>query len=153
MSTRAITFLKQKRVPFAVVKYDHEEKGAEFAARATGFPLDQTVKTLVVDLGTKKYCMALLPGSRQLDLKSLAKIYAVKRAVMVEAATAEKLTGYLVGGISPFGTKLQFSVVLEKSIAGYDKIHINAGQRGMMLEINPADIIRIMKPLVANIGK
>ena len=63
MSTRAIQFLKQKKIPFEIIKYDHEEKGAEFAAGATGFPLEATVKTLVVDLGEKKTIVAGISGS------------------------------------------------------------------------------------------
>ena len=62
MSTRAINYLKQKKIPFDVVKYDHGEKGAAFAASAVGYPLEKTIKTLVVDLGQKNYWFVLMPG-------------------------------------------------------------------------------------------
>ena len=114
MSTRAIQFLNQKKISFEVVKYDHEEKGAEFAAGATGFPLAATVKTLVVDLGEKQYTLVLMPGDRQLSMKSLARVCGVKRAAMADTPTAERITGYLVGGISPFGTKQKLQVVMER---------------------------------------
>ena len=78
-----------------------KKKGAAFAARATGFPLDRTVKTLVVDLGGRNYCLALLPGDRQLDLKQLAQVFALKRAAMADTATAERLTGYPVARHQP----------------------------------------------------
>jgi Cys-tRNA(Pro)/Cys-tRNA(Cys) deacylase len=133
MSTRAIKFLKQKNIPFDVVRYTHEEKGAEFAARATGVALEKSVKTLVVDLRDKKYLLALLPGDKQLDLKSIARICSVKKAVMADTETAERLTGYLVGGISPFGVKQSLPVVIEESILQFDRVLINAGQRGIML--------------------
>jgi prolyl-tRNA editing enzyme YbaK/EbsC (Cys-tRNA(Pro) deacylase) len=68
MSTRAIQVLEQKKIPFEVVKYDHEEKGAAFASKASGFPLARTVKTLVVDLGEKRYTLVLMPGDRQLSI-------------------------------------------------------------------------------------
>jgi Cys-tRNA(Pro)/Cys-tRNA(Cys) deacylase len=152
MSTRAIKFLKQRKVSFKVIKYRHDEKGAEFASKATGFALEQTIKTLVVNLGNQKYCLTLLPGSRQLDPKALARIFSVKRTSMAEISTAEKLTGYMVGGISPFGTKKSFPVVMEASIVNYEKIHINAGQRGAMLEMDPADIVRVLKCEVAEIA-
>ena len=84
MSTRAIHFLKQRRINHEVVKYDHQEKGAEFAAHAVGFPLERTVKTLVTDLGGKRFCLALMPGDRRLDLKRMARACAVKRAVMAD---------------------------------------------------------------------
>jgi Cys-tRNA(Pro)/Cys-tRNA(Cys) deacylase len=144
MSTRAIRYLKRKDVSFEMVKYEHEEKGAEFAARATGFPLDRTVKTLVIELGGRNYCLALLPGDRQLDMKQLAQVYAVKRAAMAAAATAERLTGYLVGGISPFGTKKVLAAVMEKRIRKYTEVLINAGQRGVMIKMAPEDIVKAL---------
>jgi Cys-tRNA(Pro)/Cys-tRNA(Cys) deacylase len=144
MSTRAIRYLKRKDVSFEMVKYEHEEKGAEFAARATGFPLDRTVKTLVIELGGRNYCLALLPGDRQLDMKQLAQVYAVKRAAMAAAATAERLTGYLVGGISPFGTKKVLPAVMEKRIRKYTEVLINAGQRGVMIKMAPEDIVKAL---------
>ncbi len=84
MSTRAIKILKRQKIPFEVITYDHEEKGAGFAAKATGFPLERTIKTLVVDLGNKKYALALMPGDKKLDLKCFAKTMTVKRAAMAD---------------------------------------------------------------------
>ena len=144
MTTRAIQYLKRKDVPFDVVKYEHEEKGAAFAARVTGFPLERTVKTLVIDLVGRNYCLALLPGDRQLDMKQLARVFAVKRAAMAAAATAERLTGYLVGGISPFATKQVLPVVMEKRIRKYAEVLINAGQRGVMIKMAPEDIVKAL---------
>jgi Cys-tRNA(Pro)/Cys-tRNA(Cys) deacylase len=153
MSTRAIQFLKKKKIPFEIIKYDHEEKGAEFAARATGFPLAATVKTLVVDLGEKKYTLVLMPGDRQLSMKRLAKACGVKRAAMADTRTAEHLTGYLIGGISPFGTKQKLPVVTETDILRFDKILINAGQRGTMLKMTPPDIRTALTCKVARVAE
>lgn len=150
MSTRAIQFLKQKKIPFEIIKYDHGEKGAAFAADATGFPLEATVKTLVVDLGEKQYTLVLMPGARQLSMKRLARVCGVKRAAMADTQTAERITGYLVGGISPFGTKQKLQVVMEADILSFDKILISAGQRGAMLMIDPADI---RKTLACKVGR
>ena len=116
MSTRAIAYLKKNKIPYVVVKYDHREKGAEFAARATGNPLEITVKTLVVELDRKRYCLALLPGHRELNLKKLASSLGCKRTAMVDIKTAERLTGYLVGGISPFGIRQRLETAMECSI-------------------------------------
>ena len=153
MSTRAIQILKQKGIPFELIKYDHEEKGAEFAAGATGFPLAATVKTLVVDLGEKKYALVLMPGDRQLSMKHLAKACGVKRAAMADTRTAERLTGYLIGGISPFGTKQKLPVVMEADILTFDKILINAGQKGTMLKMAPADIQKALTVKVAVVAQ
>lgn len=153
MSTRAIKFLKQKNIPFDVVRYTHEEKGAESAARATGFALEKTVKTLVVDLGDKKCLLALLPGDKQLDLKGIARMCSVKRAVMADTETAERLTGYLVGGISPFGVKQSLPVVIEESILQFDRVLINAGQRGIILLLMPEDIVKALDGKVSKIAR
>jgi Cys-tRNA(Pro) deacylase len=153
MSTRAIQFLKQKKIGFEVVKYDHEEKGAEFAARASGFPLEKTVKTLVVDLGQKQHALVLMPGDRQLSMKRLARLRGVKRAAMADTRTAERLTGYLVGGISPFGTRQKLPVVMEERILKLDTILINAGQRGTMLLITPENLRKVLDVKVASIAK
>jgi Cys-tRNA(Pro)/Cys-tRNA(Cys) deacylase len=145
VSTRAIAYLKKNEIPYEVVKYEHDEKGAEFAAKATGYPLERTVKTLVVELDRKDYCLALLPGHRQLDLKKLASFLGVKRAAMVDIKTAERLTGYLVGGISPFGTQQRIATVMESSILNNKEVLINAGQRGVMLKMASGDIVAALE--------
>jgi Cys-tRNA(Pro)/Cys-tRNA(Cys) deacylase len=152
MSTRAIAYLKKKNIPFEVVKYDHMEKGAEFAAKTTGYPLERTVKTLVVELDRKRYCLALMPGHRELNLKKLAAHFHVKRTAMVDVRTAERLTGYKVGGISPFGTQKRLDTVMEHSILDNAKILINAGQRGVMVKIAPADITKALNCQSASIA-
>ena len=153
MATRAIQFLKRKMIRFEVVRYPHGEKGAEFAALSIGFPLEQTVKTLVADLGDGRSCLALTTGNRRLDLKLLAAVFGVKRAALADTATAERLTGYLVGGISPFGTKQTFPTVLDEPIRKFDTVMINGGQRGVMLKIAPKDIAMALNCRVAAIGR
>jgi Cys-tRNA(Pro)/Cys-tRNA(Cys) deacylase len=153
MSTPAIQFLKQKKIAFEVLKYEHVEKGAEFAARATGYPLAQTVKTLVVDLGEKGYTLVLLTGDKQISMKRLARVCGVKRAAMADTKTAERLTGYLIGGIGPFGTRHKLPTIMDKSILGFDKILINAGQRGRMLILAPLDIQTCLTCTVANVAQ
>jgi len=152
MSTRAIQYLKGKKIPFEIVRYDHAEKGARSAASATKYPLEATVKTLVVDLGEKQYSLVLMPGDRQLSMKLLAKACGVKRAAMVDIPTAERITGYLVGGISPFGIKKKIPVVMDGGVLEFDKILINAGQRGAMLLIDPADVKEALACIVAKVA-
>lgn len=151
MATRAITYLRRQKIPFGVVKYEHQEKGARYAAMATGYPLEQTVKTLVVELDRKKFALALLPGHLELNLKKLAARAGVKRAAMVDTKTAERLTGYLVGGISPFGTQQPMWTVMEESILENTEVLINAGQRGVMLKMGPGDIAAALDCEVASI--
>ena len=153
MATRAVQFLKRKMIRFEVVRYPHEEKGAEFAALSIGFPLEQTAKTLVADLGHRRYCLALMPGNRRLDFKLLAALFGVKRAGLADTATAERLTGYLVGGISPFETKQTLPTVLDEQIRMFDTVMINGGQRGVMLKIAPKDIVMALNCSVAAISR
>ena len=141
MSTRAIRSLNQKGIHFNVIEYEHEKKGAVFAAESMGFPLERTIKTLVVDLGHKGYIIVLMPGDKNIRMKRLAGAFSVKRAAMADMATAERLTGYLVGGISPFGIKQDLPVVMEAGLLEFDKVAINGGKRGVMLIMEPNDIL------------
>lgn len=141
MSTPAIRYLKQKRIRFEVITYVHEEKGALFAAEAIGFPLERTIKTLVVDLGPQGYLLALMPGDRTLNMKHLSRHLGVKKADMADIPTAERLTGYSVGGISPFGTRKKLPAIIETALLAYDRVAINGGRRGVMLIMTPGDIV------------
>jgi Cys-tRNA(Pro)/Cys-tRNA(Cys) deacylase len=152
MTTRGIQFLKQKRVAHEVIKYDHQEKGARFAAQAAGFPLSQTIKTLVVSLDSNRFALILMPGDSELSMKKVAKACGVKRAAMADQASASRVTGYLVGGISPFGTKKRLPVIMEAALQHFQKVMINAGQRGTMVKLAPADIIRSLDATVADLS-
>jgi Cys-tRNA(Pro)/Cys-tRNA(Cys) deacylase len=92
-----------------------------------------------------------MPGDKQLSLKHLARECGVKKAAMADTPTAERLTGYLVGGISPFGTKQKITVVMEESLLKFDKVAINAGQRGVMLLLTPQDIVKALDCKVSDI--
>jgi Cys-tRNA(Pro)/Cys-tRNA(Cys) deacylase len=153
MSTPAIRYLRKRRLPFEVVVYEHIEKGAEYAARATGFALGCTVKTLVVDAGPQRHALVLVPGDRQLDLKRLARVLAAKKAGMADAAAAERLTGYHVGGISPFGCRQPLPVVMEQALLACGQVLINAGRRGAMLRMAPLDIRDALDCLVAEVSE
>jgi Cys-tRNA(Pro)/Cys-tRNA(Cys) deacylase len=152
MSTRAMEFLKKKGIPFEVLEYDHKKKGAAFASEATGFPLEKTIKTLVVDLGAGGNALVLMPGDRKLHLKRLARVFSVKRAAMADADTAERLTGYLVGGISPFGTTRRLPVVMEEGLTGLDRVAINGGRRGVLLLMDPGDISNAVECQISQVA-
>ena len=153
MSTRAIKFLRQNGIPFDVITYSHEEKGAEFAAKAIEFPLEQTIKTLVVDLGNMRCALVLMPGDRRLALKDLVTVFSVKRIALADQAIAEKVTGYHVGGISPFGTKRKLPVVMEESLMAFEKVVINGGKRGVMLMMTPEDIVHALGCKVLRVAR
>lgn len=152
MSTPAIKWLRQRQIPFHILEYTHLSKGAAFAADALGVPLAQTVKTLVIDLGDKQFALGLLSGDRQLDLKRMAALFHIKRAAMADAQSAERLTGYRVGGISPFGTRQHLETVMDADLLKLERVIINAGRRGAMLEMSPRTIVSALACKVARIA-
>ena len=151
MTTRGITWLNTKRIPHTVIAYDHLEKGAAFAAQQVGFPIEQTIKTLVVLIDKKAAFLALMPGDRKLSLKKVAAAAGGKKAVMADTATAQRLTGYMVGGISPFGTKKQIPVIMDRSMGRLDEIMINAGRRGVMVKMATNDLQRSLDAAVVDL--
>jgi len=153
MSTRAITALRRAGIPVVVGTYSREEKGAVFAGTATGFRLERTLKTLVVDLGEKGCGLVLMPGDRRLSLKRLAEAWGTKRAAMADGETAERNTGYLVGGISPFGTRRPLPVLMEESALKWEQVMVNGGRRGTMLRMDPRDIRDHLDARVAEVAE
>ena len=152
MTTRGIQFLKQNRIAHEVIQYEHREKGARFAARAADFPLSQTVKTLVISLDTSRFALVLMPGNSELSMKKTAAACGAKRAAMADRASAARVTGYVVGGISPFGTRKRLPVLMEAALLDYPEVMINAGRRGTMVKPAPADIVRTLHATVARLS-
>jgi Cys-tRNA(Pro)/Cys-tRNA(Cys) deacylase len=94
-----------------------------------------------------------MPGNKKLDFKKLAAFHKTKRATMVDHDTAERLTGYHVGGISPFGVKRRFDSIMDESIMQHDIVIINGGNRGTMLKMKPVDIADILNCQVLDIAR
>ena len=151
MTTRGIKFLNSRKIKHDVVRYEHAAKGAEFAAQAVGFPLSRTVKTLVVALDNGAFVLVMMPGDRQLSMKKIAAACDAKRAAMADTATAQRLTGYLVGGISPFGTQKRMPAYMEIGLKNHPDVMINAGQRGIMVKMAPDDIVQALNAKTADL--
>ena len=150
--TAGLRFLKQHKFAHEAREYDCRVKGAEYAAEALGWPVQQMAKTLVVKLGPREYCQALMPGDRELSLKSLARVAGAKSATMTTPEEAEKLTGYLVGGIGPFGVRKAVPVWLDESLMGYERIGVNGGRRGLIVFLAPGDIVASLGAQVSDLG-
>ncbi len=147
MKTRGITFLEQFHFPFEVYTYRHDMKGAEYAAHATGVPLERMVKTLVLgDTTRTQYFFALMPGHLELDLKKAAAATGVKRMRMASVSEAERLTGYQVGGISPFGSRKTLPVLMEETLKQHITIAINGGARGCIVALKTDKLIELLHP-------
>jgi Cys-tRNA(Pro)/Cys-tRNA(Cys) deacylase len=140
--TGAVAFLKDQAIPFEAVEYDHHEKGALFASQAIGVPLAQTIKTLMVEFTPKAHLVVLMPGNKRVPFKKLARLRGAKRAFMADTRTAERLSGYLIGGISPFQMRVPVAQVIDAEVLAFDRVAINGGKRGLMLIMKPSDIVR-----------
>lgn len=151
-TTSALRFLKQKKIPHEAREYDHKVKGAEYAAEALGWPLESMAKTLVVALADGSHCLCVLPGDAELSLKTLAREAGVKSARMTTPEEAEKLTGFRVGGISPFGTRKALPVWLHASLAGFETIGVNGGRRGLIVFLSPGALRDALGARVADLA-
>lgn len=138
--TRALKELANKNIPYRVMTFEAQEKSAEEVSRETGFPLAQVVKTLLVQGASKKYFLALCPGDRQVNLKTMAKILHEKFVDLAKREDVLKITGYLIGGVSPLGTHRPLPVIMEQSIQAMPEIAISAGQWGCQAVLRPSDL-------------
>ena len=154
-ATQALKFLEQQGIGITLHPYEYDP-GAEAvglqAAAALGIDPALMLKTLMVEVDGKPAC-CVIPADRQLSMKRVAAAFGGKAAAMMPPPKAEKLTGYRVGGISPFGQKRAVPTALEAVACTAPKVWINAGQRGLLLGIAPADALAALKaqalPLIA----
>ena len=143
--TPAIRFLREKKIPFTPHLYAYEEHGGtEASASALNVDEHAVIKTLVMQTDERKPLLVLMHGNREVSTKQLARFLNVKRIEPCDAATAQKHTGYLFGGTSPFGTRTQIPVYAEATIFSLPKIYINGGKRGFLVEITPADLLKAL---------
>ncbi len=151
--TNAIRVLRESKADFILRPYDYEEKGGTaVSARELGVDEHQVIKTLVMEDENRNPLIILMHGDKEVSTKSLARVLGVKSIHPCEPTTANKHTGYMVGGTSPFGTRKPLPVYLERTILELSKIFINAGKRGLLAEMAPSDLIRVLKPVVVEVG-
>jgi Cys-tRNA(Pro)/Cys-tRNA(Cys) deacylase len=122
------------------------------AADALGVEPDRVFKTLLADVDGA-LVVGIVPVTGKLDLKALAAAVSGKKAVMADAALAERRTGYIVGGISPIGQKTRHDTVLDETAELWDTVFVSGGRRGLDLELAPADLIRATHAIVADIAR
>ncbi|MGD1044941.1 MAG: Cys-tRNA(Pro) deacylase [Bacteroidota bacterium] len=139
--TPAIRFLREKKIAFVPFLYRYEEHGGtrQFALEFN-VPDHQVIKTLVFETEQKKPLLVLMHGNREVSTKQMARIIGAKQITPCDANTAQRHTGYQFGGTSPFGTRRQLPVYAEKTILNLQKIYINGGKRGFIIEITPQDL-------------
>ena len=146
-ATPAIRIFKDRGIPFVIHAYAYEEHGGTaVAARELGVDEHRVVKTLVMETEDRTPLIIVMHGDREVSTKSLARHLGVKTVSPCSPDTAAKHTGYLVGGTSPFGTRKPLKVYVESTVMDLPVIYINAGKRGLLAEIAPADMARILDP-------
>ena len=137
--TTGVRFLRERKIEFQPHFYEYEEHGGtKLSASALGIPEHDVIKTLVFETDARKPLIVLMHGDREVSVKELARIIGVKRVEPCDAATAQRATGYVFGGTSPFGTRTVLPVYAEKSIFSLPKIFINGGKRGFLVELDPS---------------
>ena len=141
MKTPATEYLALKGISFSQHVYEYvEHGGTEVPSRALNVPEHRIVKTLVMEDDARKPLIVLMHGDRTVSTKNLARQAARKAIEPCRPDVAQRHTGYLVGGTSPFGTRKQMPVFAERSIRELEEIYINGGRRGLLLRIRPADL-------------
>ena len=152
--TPAIRFLKIAGIDFTTHSYEcevHEDFGLH-AASQLGLPPDQVYKTLLVHQD-KQVVTAVIPVSCMLSLKEVAKAAKLKKVEMMKPLDAERLTGYKVGGISPFAQKKQLPTLLDSRAMQQETILVSGGRRGLSVGLKPQDFIQLLSATVAPIGE
>lgn len=153
--TNAVRLLDRLGVPFELREYevDPDDLAAETVARKVGLPPEQVFKTLVARGDKHGVCLAVVPGSCELDLKALAKATGDKKIDTVPLKEVEPLTGYVRGGVTALACKKPYTVYLDETAYLFDVISISAGMRGLQVLLAPDDYIRAVDATVVAISK
>jgi Cys-tRNA(Pro) deacylase len=151
--TPAVRQLRAAGVPFTDHLYEYEEKGGTaVSARELGVEEHCVVKTLVMEDEGHNALIVLMHGDKQVSTKELARTLGVKTIQPCSPETANRHTGYLVGGTSPFGTRKPLPVYIEAGILALPRIYVNGGKRGYLVGMAPADVVKVLKPTPVSVA-
>ncbi|MBV8047250.1 MAG: Cys-tRNA(Pro) deacylase [Paludibacterium sp.] len=151
--TQAIRVLREHQVAFSEHLYKYEERGGTtVSARELGVDEHCVIKTLIMEDEQRKPLIVLMHGDKEVSTRNLARQIGVKHVEPCDPKTADKHSGYQVGGTSPFGTRHAMPVYMEASIAALPRIYINGGKRGFLVGITPADLCRVLQPVSVDVA-
>jgi len=152
--TPAIRVFREQGIAFVLKPYKYEERGGTaVASRELGVDEHGVIKTLVMEDERKNPLIILMHGDREVSTKEMARVLGVKMIQPCDPATANRYTGYVVGGTSPFGARKQLPVYIEETIIDIPRIIINAGKKGLLAEIATADPLRVLKPTTVKVAR
>ena len=144
-ATPAVHFLRRHGVAFDEHPYRYEERGGtRVSARELGIDEHIVAKTLVMQDDEREPLMVLMHGDREVSTKQLARQIGKRSVEPCATAVAERHTGYMVGGTSPFGTRKQLRVFIERTILELDRVYVNGGRRGFLVSLAPSEIVRVL---------
>jgi len=151
--TPATRMLNQAKIDYTPHLYDYEERGGTaVSARELQVEEHHVIKTLVMEDEKHNPLIILMHGDREVSTKALARAIGVKTVSPCSTVAAEKHTGYKVGGTSPFATRKQLPVYMEKTIQDLQRIYINGGKRGFLVGLSPRDMIDALAPTLVEVG-
>lgn len=151
--TPATKLLKANKIDFSIHEYEHDANAKSFgleAAEKLNLRVEEVFKTLLVT-DEKNYFVAILPVHHQLNLKKVAQAVGAKKLKMSDPKDAERLTGYLVGGISPVGQKKRLKTVIDQSAGQLEKLYVSGGKRGLDIGLKPQDLAKVLSATFADV--
>ena len=151
--TPATKLLKANKIEFSIHEYEHDANVKSFgleAAEKLNLRVEEVFKTLLVT-DEKNYFVAILPVHHQLNLKKVAQAVGAKKLKMSDPKDAERLTGYLVGGISPVGQKKRLKTVIDQSAVQLEKLYVSGGKRGLDIGLKPQDLAKVLSATFADV--
>lgn len=152
-ATPATGLLARHGVAYTEHHYDYvEHGGTSVSSSALGVPEHEVVKTLVMETDKGDPLVVLMHGDRKVDTKALARAAGAKRVFPCRPEVAQRHSGYLVGGTSPFGTRRKMPVYLERSVLGLARMYINGGRRGYLLGMEPEVLTRVLSPVLVDVA-
>jgi Cys-tRNA(Pro) deacylase len=152
-ATPATAFLAEHGVKWTEHFYEYiEHGGTGVSSSALGVPEHEVVKTLIMETEKGEPLVVLMHGDRKVATRELARVARAKRVFPCRPEVAQRHSGYLVGGTSPFGTRKPMPVYLERSVLELPHIYINGGRRGYLLGMDPRELVRVLSPVLVDVA-